>query len=132
MARQGKTSESPSKSALKKAKRAAAKAKQDLAKEFATAANIEANTLDLDTVNVIPVQIPRKFDLNSASILATHVVTAQDIPTSTLAPPAIVIIHEQSFSPLSIQTTTKPLRDTLSVLAIRSRLNYESIPIKFA
>ena len=56
----------------------------------------------------------------------------QDIPSSTLAQSATVIVHEKYFAPLPIQTTTEPLRDTLSVLTISSSLNYEYIPIKFA
>ena len=52
MARQGKTSEPPSKSAPKTSKRAAVKDKQDLIEEFATATNVKVNTPDLDAVDV--------------------------------------------------------------------------------
>ena len=55
MARQGKASEFPAKSALKKGKRAAAKDRKDLAGEFNTATDVKANTPDLDTVDVSPV-----------------------------------------------------------------------------
>ena len=70
MARQGKGTESPTKSALKKAKPAAAKARHDLAGEFSTQSPKDAYTQDLDAVNVSPVQISKKLKVVPASSLA--------------------------------------------------------------
>ena len=87
MVRQGKSSESLTKSALKKAKRAAAKAQQDLARVFDTKIDKEANTPDLDAVDVSPVQIPRKTDVASVSSLAPPVQMSQNIQARSLTPP---------------------------------------------
>ena len=129
MARQGKSTESPTKSALKKAKRAAAKAYQDLTGEFATESPKDVKTPDLDTVVVSPVQIPKKSDVVPASSLAPSSPTGQDDQDRLLAPPEIVTTPNQSFAPPPIQ---EPTRDNLSVSTIRSRLDYEVITIKYA
>ena len=103
MARQGKSNEFVTKSTLKKAKLAAAKARQDLAGEFDTEADVKANTSDLDDVDVNPVQIPRKTNLALASSLAPPILTAQDIQARSLSPTATVVVHEESFAPPPIQ-----------------------------
>ena len=78
MAPQGKGTESPNKSNLKKAKRAAAKSRQDLAGVFDTNSPKDVNMSDLDTVDVSPVQIPRKSNVVPELILATPSPTVQD------------------------------------------------------
>ena len=132
MVRSGKISESPSKSVLKKAKRAAEKAKQDPAKGFSTSTDANINTPYLDAANVSSVCIPRNYNQTPASILAPPVLTAHDVSVTTLrAPPATVIIPAQ-LDPLPVQLTPDPIHDNLSIPTIRSCLNYETIPIKFS
>ena len=129
MARQGKGIKSPTKLVPKKAKRAATKARQDLAGAFTTESVKNVITPDLDASNASPVWIPKKFDVIPASSLAPPSSTAKDIQDRSQAPPETVTIPKQSVAPPPIQ---KPARDNLSVPTIYSRLNYEAIPIKCA
>ena len=76
---QGKSKKSLTKSSLKKAKRAAARARQDLAGVFDTESDKDLNTPDLDAVDVSPVRIPMKSDVTPASSLAPPTPTAQVI-----------------------------------------------------
>ena len=69
MARQGKT-ESPTKTAARKAKKAAAKARQDLAGAFATESSKSCFDVDLDAVDESLTQIPKKPDKIPASSTA--------------------------------------------------------------
>ena len=62
MARSSKNNETPSKTALKKANRVAAKAKQDLTKEFSTTTYTDTKTPDLYTIDASSVRIPRKSE----------------------------------------------------------------------
>ena len=94
MARQGKSSESPTKSALKKAKPTATKARQDLAGEFDTETDVKDNTPDLDVFDVSLMRIPRKTNLAPVSSLAPPVLTAQDIQARSLTPPVTVVVHD--------------------------------------
>ena len=71
MGRQGKVTDSPTKTAIKKVKRVAEKARQDLAGAFATETINASYNTNLDTVDKSPTQIPRK---------------SITIPTSWLAP----------------------------------------------
>ena len=87
MARQGKGTESLTKSALKKAKRAAAKARQDLAGVFATESAKYVNTPDLDVVDASPVQIHKKLDVVPASSLAPPSPMEQETQDKSLALP---------------------------------------------
>ena len=129
MARQGKSTESPTKSGLKTAKRAAAKARQDLIEEFATKSSKDVYTPDTDAVDVSLVRIPKKLKVVPVLSLAPPSPTTQDTQDRSIAPPETVTIPSQYFSPLTIQESTC---DNLSVPTIRSRLNYEAIPIKYA
>ena len=132
MSHSGNISESPSKSALEKAKRTAANAKQNLAEESSTATNADAKTPELDAVDISPVCIPRKSDPTPALVLALPVLPAHGILATTLrAPPATVIIPTQPFNPLPVQPLANLLCGNLTVPTIRSHLNTESIPIKF-
>ena len=66
MPRQVKGNESSSKLALKKAKRVAARIRQDLAGVFDTKPEKDANTPDLDAVDVSPVHISKMTDVAPA------------------------------------------------------------------
>ena len=100
MAWSSKISETPSKTTLKKAKRVAAKSKQDLTKEFSTAIDADVKTPDLDAVNASPVRIPRKSEPVPASSPAPPVLPAQVIPvTIPTVLPTTVIIPAQPFIP---------------------------------
>ena len=71
MARQGKETDSPAKTAIRKAKKAAAaKSRQDLAGAFATKTVKVSYDIDLDAVDKSPTQIPRKPVMIPASSLA--------------------------------------------------------------
>ena len=120
------------KTALKRAKLAAAKAKQDLTEELSTTTDTDAKPPDLDVVNASMVRILRKFDpppvLSPAlPVLQAHVVQA----TIPKAPPVTVIIPAQPFDPLPVQLTADTLSANLTVPTIHSCLSYERIPIKF-
>ena len=65
-----------------KAKHVAAKAKQDLTKEFSTATKAGAQTLDLDAVDASPVRILRKSEPTPASSPAPPVILAPVISTT--------------------------------------------------
>ena len=84
MPSQGKSNKSPTKSALKKAKRAAARARQDLAWVFDTESDKDTNTPDLDDIDVVPVRIPKKSDVDPAYCLAPPAPTMQDIQTESI------------------------------------------------
>ena len=70
MARQGKSTDSLTKTATKKAKKVAAKARQDLARAFATESGKASYDIDLDVIDESPTQIPKKPVIISASSLA--------------------------------------------------------------
>ena len=126
-------SETPSNTALKKAKYTAAKDKQDLTKEFSTATNADVQTPDLDDVVKSPTRIPRRFEPTHTSSPDLSVLPAQFIPaTITTMPPATVIIPAQTCNPLPVQPTADLLRANLVVPTIHSRLDYEHLPINFA
>ena len=128
MARLGKTTESPLKYAAKKAKRAAAKANQDLEEEFASEVP-RTNKPEPVAVDAIPAQIPKKTNAVPASSLAPLSPTAEDTQDRTYEPSNTITITSRSFAP-------PPLQDSacgaLSIPMIRSRMNYDTIPIEYA
>ena len=79
MARQGKGTESPTKSTLKKAKRTAAKACQDLTGAFATKSVHDWIKLPQDNIDESPVRIPKKSEVIPASSLAPPSPRVKDI-----------------------------------------------------
>ena len=103
MACEGKSTESPIKSALKRMKCAAAKSRQDLAEEFSTKSPKGVYTPDPDAVDVSPVQIPKKSKVIPASSLALPSPTVQEAQDRSIASPETVTIPNQSFAPPSIQ-----------------------------
>ena len=124
MAKQGKGKESTTKAALKKAKRVAAKARQDLAGVFTTESGNAVFDIDLDAVEVSPTQIPKKPIMIPAPSLAPHFSPEKD--QATLKKPSDkVMIPAQSTAPPHNQDSVY-----LSVPTINSRLNYDTIPIK--
>ena len=129
MARLGKGTDSPIKIAVKKAKRVAAKARQDLVEEFKTETPKTAHMPNPDAVDVSPAQIPRKPKVVPASSLAPPSPTAQVIQDRSIVLHETVTIPIQSFAPLPVQDSTC---DNLSVPTIRSRMNYYTIPIQYA
>ena len=129
MALLGKITDSPSKSAVKKAKCAAAKSKQDLDEEFTSETPKTVYVPDPVALNASPVQIPRKPKVVPASSLALSSPTTQDTQERSCKPPETVTIPSRSFAPPPIQDSA---RDNLSVPTIRSRLNYNTIPIQYA
>ena len=132
MARQGKDTKFLTKSALKKAKHAAAKARQDLAGAFATESVHDIITPPQDSVNKSPVRIPKNPKVITVSSLAPPSPTVKDIQDRLEEPPETVTIPKKSFDPPPLQEPfQEPARDNMSVPTIRSRLNYEAIPIKF-
>ena len=128
MARQGKSINSPSKSASNKAKRAAAKALLDITAGFSKddllTAKEELVAVDVSLVQIAP--------------------TSKDIPASSVAPPFPTTVDQQDMSCKPPGTITISSRfsalppkqdstcDALSVPTIRSRLDYNAIPIKYA
>ena len=128
MARLEKSTDSPSKPASKKARRAAAKAKQDLDAGFVCEIPKTAQP-DPVAVDASLVKISRKPKVVPALILAPPSSTAQDTQDRSYKPPEAVTIPSCSFAPPPIQDSA---RETLSVPTIRSRINYNTIPIEYA
>ena len=128
MARLGKWTDSPGKSAVKKEKHAAEKAKQDLAEEFQTETPKTTHVTNPDTVDSSPIQIPRKFKVVPASSLTPPSLTVQDIQDRSMVPPETGTIPSQCFAPPPVQDST---RDNLSIPTIRLRINYDTITIKY-
>ena len=127
MARLGKTSDSLSKSASKKAKCAATTAKQDLEEDFASEIPKTAQ-LDPIAVDASPAQIPRKTKVVPASSLGPPSHTAEDTQDRSCEPPDTVTIPSRSSAPPPIQDSA---RYALSIPTIRSRMNHEAIPIQY-
>ena len=132
MTRSSNINETPSKTALKKAKRAATKAKQYLTEELSTATDTNTRTPGLDAVDASPVRIPRKYEPTPVSIPTLPVLPALVIPAKIpTVPPATVVILAQPFTAQPFQLTTDTLCAHLPVPTIRSRLDYERLPTKF-
>ena len=70
MARQGKGADSPIKAVFKKVKKAATKARQDLAGAFVTKSGKAVFYINLDVVDESPTQISKKSVMIPASSLA--------------------------------------------------------------
>ena len=128
MAKLGKASEFTSKSAAKKAKRTAAKSKQDLEKEFASEVP-KTSQLDLVVLDASPAQIPKMPKVVPVSGLDLPSPTALETQGRSCEPPDTGIIPSRSFAPPPLQDSA---RDALSVPTIRSRINYNMIPIEYA
>ena len=128
MARQTASKDSPLKTSSKKANQlAAAKAMLDLEEEFSserTKAQIEPAAVDAS-----PVQIPKQSIAVPALILAPPSPTAQDIQESAKKLPATVTVPLRSYV---LPPPQEPVHDALLVPTIRSRLNYDTIPIQYA
>ena len=132
MARSSKISETPSKTALKKAKRVGAKTKQDLAEEFSTTTDADAKTPYLDTIDASPVRILRNSEPIPALSPAPPILPIQIIPATIPTVPLVtVVIPAQPFAPLPVQITADPPCENLSIPAVCSCLNYERLRIKF-
>ena len=104
----------------------AATSRQDLAGAFSTETVKASYDINFDAVDEIPSQIPWKPVTIPASSLAP-----QNSPAKAQGdfkdPPEEVEIHVYDPFPLPPQDSAD-----LSVPRIRSRLNYDLIPIKFA
>ena len=79
-------------------------------------------------VDASPVQIPRKPKVVPVSSIAPPSPTAQDTQDRSCKPPETVTIPSRYFAPPPQQDLA---RDNLSVPTIRSRLNYDTIPIQY-
>ena len=91
------------KSAQKKAKRAASKARQDLAGVFATKSVRDAIKLSLDKVDESPVSIPKKFEVVPVASLALPFPTAKDTQERLENPPKHRNHPEPVLCPLLLQ-----------------------------
>ena len=125
MAKQGKT-DSPTKAVIKKAKKAAAKARQDLAGAFATESRKTSYDVELDAVDESLTQIPKNPNRILASSTAPQYSPAK-IQWDLKDPPKEIVIPANPTAPPPNQDSVD-----LSVRTIRFRLNYDQIPIKFA
>ena len=92
MGRQRNGTESPNKSTLEKAKRAAVKACQDLAGAFTTESEKDVTGPDLDAVDASPVQIPKKSVMIPASSPDPHSSSSKVTHASLQKPPETVTI----------------------------------------
>ena len=129
MTRLGKTtSESPSKSQAKKAKRAASKASRDLEEKFAPEVLSVTKPVPV-AVDASPAQIPKKPKAVTASSIAPPSPTAEDSHDRTYSPPGTVTIPSRPFTPPPLQYSS---RDALSIPTIHSCMNYDTIPIEYA
>ena len=99
MARLGKSTDSPSKSASKNSKRAATKAKQDLDEEFASKIPKTAYVPNPVAVDANPVQIPRKPKVVPVLSLAPPSPMAQDVQDKSCKPPEDRHHSKSIFSP---------------------------------
>ena len=102
MARLGKTSDSPSKSASKKAKRVTAKAKQNLEEEFSSG-NPKTAQPDPVAGDTSPAQIPRKLNVVPVLGLAPPSPTAEDTQDVSCKPPDTITIPSRFSTPPPIQ-----------------------------
>ena len=127
MARLGKSQDSPSRSASKKAKRGAAKALLDINAKFSGNDPITAEN-EPAAVDASPVQISPKIKLISALSVAPPSPATEDLQDMSCKPPETVTISSRFSAPPPKQDST---RDALSVPTIGSRLSYDDIPIKY-
>ena len=104
------------------------KVKQDLEEEFASEIPKIAQP-DPVAVNASPAQIQKKPRVFPASSLNPPSPTTQDTQDRYCKPPETITIPSYSSVPPPIQDSA---RDALSVPTIRSRMNYDTIPIEDA